>query len=107
IALASLDEGRNYVLTNIVGILLATLANFVGAKYFAFDPERIDVPINDAPPPPSLRPSSIPPRTRNWTAALLFAGCLGYAFVTTVPLAGLRASNEGVNVTMARNIKRS
>jgi putative flippase GtrA len=105
IAMAGMDEGRSYVFTNFVGIILATLVNFVGAKYFAFDPERIAFPNPDE--VPSKRPSSMPPRARNWGIALLFSVCLGYAFISTVPGAELQSPDEGVNVTMAKNIQRS
>jgi putative flippase GtrA len=102
IAMAGMDEGRNYVFTNFVGIMLATLANFVGAKFFAFAPERVAFPDEAA-----SKRSSFPPRTRPWGLALWFAAALAYAFFTTVPRAQLVSENEGVNVTMARNIQHS
>ena len=105
IAMADMDEGRSYVFTNFVGIILATLVNFVGAKYFAFDPERIVFPNQDE--VSNKRPSSMPPRMRNWGIGVLFTMCLGYAFASTVPGAELESPNEGVNVTMAKNIRRS
>lgn len=110
IALAGMDQGRNYLFTNFAGIVLATLVNFVGAKFFAFDPERIDQPSTEAEPEPLVngrRPSSLPPRARDWGVAVLAAGALAYAFVTTVPQSELVLANEGVNVTMARNIQSS
>jgi dolichol-phosphate mannosyltransferase len=107
IALAGMDSGRNYVFTNLVGIMLATLVNFVGAKFFAFDPQRVDAPLPDEPDVRHNRPSSLPPRTRNWGMAALTAVTLGYAFVSSVPGAQLTSPNEGVNVTMARNIHES
>jgi dolichol-phosphate mannosyltransferase len=107
IALAGMDQGRNYVFTNFVGIMLATLVNFVGAKFFAFDPQRVDAPITDEPDARIGRPSSLPPRTRNWGMAALTAATLGYAFLSSVPFAQIRSENEGVNVTMARNIHES
>jgi dolichol-phosphate mannosyltransferase len=103
IVLASMDEGRSYVFTNFVGIILATLVNFVGAKFFAFAPERVEDPGVDE--LPSKRPSSMPPRARSLGLSLLFATGLVYAFATTVPNAQLVSPNEGVNVTMARNIR--
>jgi glycosyltransferase involved in cell wall biosynthesis len=102
IALASMDQGRNYLFTNFVGIMLATFVNFIGAKFFAFDPQRVDAPIDDSPLP--KRRSSLPPRTRNWGLAALVAATLGYALISGVPRAELTSPNEGVNVTMARNI---
>lgn len=107
IALAGMDQGRNYVFTNFVGIMLATLVNFVGAKFFAFDPQRVDVPISDEPEPRTNRPSSLPPRARNWGMAALTVATLGYAFASSVPFAEIRSENEGVNITMARNIQHS
>jgi dolichol-phosphate mannosyltransferase len=105
IALAGMDQGRNYVFTNFVGILLATLVNFVGAKFFAFAPERVELTVDE--PVGKVRPSSLPPAARNWGAAVLVVGTLGYAFASSVPWAELLTSNEGVNVTMARNIHES
>ena len=106
IAVAGMDQGRNYVFTNFVGILLATLVNFVGAKFFAFAPERMDVPAGEE-PLGKQRVSSQPPAARNWGMLALVAVTLGYAFLSTVPWAQLVTSNEGVNVTMARNIQES
>jgi dolichol-phosphate mannosyltransferase len=105
IVIAGIDHGRGYVITNLVGILLATLLNFVGAKYFAFDPERVRETIEEAPGLP--RPRSMPPRMRSWGMAILFALTAAYAFATTVPHAELVQPDEGVNVTMARNIQHS
>ncbi|HKU40953.1 MAG TPA: GtrA family protein, partial [Polyangiales bacterium] len=104
IVIAGIDHGRGYVVTNFIGILLATLLNFVGAKFFAFDPERIKF---DEEPAGIPRPSSVPPKVRAWGLAVIFAISASYAFYTTVPHAELRLPDEGVNVTMARNILRS
>jgi dolichol-phosphate mannosyltransferase len=106
IVIAGIDHGRGYVLTNLIGIVLATLLNFVGAKYFAFDPERVKVATEDV-APGIPRPSSIPPKMRSWGMAALFALTAGYAFMSTVPHAELVEPDEGVNVTMARNIQHS
>ncbi|MET0388675.1 MAG: glycosyltransferase, partial [Polyangiales bacterium] len=102
IALAGMDGGRNYLLTNFIGIILATLVNFVGAKFFAFAPERVEFPDESG-----AKRSSLPPPTRRWGLLLLAAAALGYAFATSVPGAQLGSSEEGVNVTMARNIQAS
>lgn len=104
IVLAGIDKGRGYLLTNLFGIVLATLVNFIGAKYFAFDPERVRFPAEDA---SRTRPTSIAPRMRAWGLAALFGLSFAYAFWATVPHPTLRAPDEGVNVTMARNILRS
>ncbi len=108
IVIAGIDHGRGYVITNFIGIVLATLVNFVGAKFFAFDPERIPSPDPEGLPVRAQpRLSSMPPRARRWGAAALFSIAAAYAFVTTVPFAELRMPDEGVNVTMAKNILRS
>lgn len=41
IELAHLDRGYQYILTNFIGIFLATVINFLGAKFFAFRAERM------------------------------------------------------------------
>ena len=108
IALAGMDQGRNYVFTNFVGIMLATLVNFVGAKFFAFDPQRVDVPDADEPTP--LLASAELAAAED---AQLGHGRAGRGdssathFVSGVPFAELTSENEGVNVTMARNIPES
>jgi dolichol-phosphate mannosyltransferase len=102
IALAGMDSGRNYVFMNFVGIILATLVNFVGAKFFAFAPERVEFPEEAA-----SKRSSFAPAKRPWGVILLAAAALLYAFVSTVPFAQLSSGDEGVNVTMARNIQSS
>lgn len=38
---AGLDSGYWYIVTNLAGIALATLVNFAGVKYFAFDPDSV------------------------------------------------------------------
>jgi dolichol-phosphate mannosyltransferase len=38
---AHLDEGGWYLLTNFIGIVVATGVNFTGSKFFAFSPERL------------------------------------------------------------------
>ncbi|MBW1873129.1 MAG: glycosyltransferase family 2 protein, partial [Deltaproteobacteria bacterium] len=38
---ARLDTGNWYMLTNFIGIMVATAVNFSGSKYFAFSPERL------------------------------------------------------------------
>lgn len=41
IQVAGIDRGYGYLATNFIGIAVATLVNFIGAKYFAFDPGRL------------------------------------------------------------------
>jgi dolichol-phosphate mannosyltransferase len=101
--LTTLDQGTGYgyLLLSAIGIVLATLVNFVGVKYVAFAPERVptDLPegdtahVNDV----SLGPSPL--------VATGFA-LAGTAIVALLLLA-LRptwTSDEQVNLTMARNI---
>jgi dolichol-phosphate mannosyltransferase len=38
---AHLDSGNWYMLTNFIGIMVATAVNFTGSKFFAFSPERL------------------------------------------------------------------
>jgi putative flippase GtrA len=38
---AGIDRGYGYLATNFIGIALATLVNFAGAKYLAFDPRTL------------------------------------------------------------------
>jgi dolichol-phosphate mannosyltransferase len=37
----NLDENNGYMLTNFIGIVVATAVNFAGSKMFAFSPERL------------------------------------------------------------------
>lgn len=110
ITLAGIDAGRGYLVSNVVGIVLATLLNFIGAKFFAFDPARLE----PARPPTTPRPlaaalaaqSTAAPRgSRIWP--WFFAACALYAFASSVLGAQLREGDEGVNVTMAQNIRES
>ena len=41
ILLADIDRGYGYLLTNFIGIVVATIFNFIGAKYFAFNPQKL------------------------------------------------------------------
>ncbi len=38
---AAMDYGSWYILTNLIGILAATVFNFCGSKWFAFSPEKL------------------------------------------------------------------
>jgi len=41
LALAGGCTGRRYIITNLVGILVATALNFAGSKWYAFSPGRL------------------------------------------------------------------
>ncbi|HEX2676685.1 MAG TPA: glycosyltransferase, partial [Polyangiales bacterium] len=101
--MAGIDAGRGYLLSNMVGIVLAMLLNFVGAKFFAFDPDRLRSADTDSAPVPL---SSAPPALAR-ALPLFFLACAVYAFSTGVLHAELRRADEGVNVTMAQNIRES
>lgn len=99
---AALDQGHGYVLSNALGIVLATGFNFVGAKYFAFDPERLSA---RAQPADASRLNE--PRTSGALrigAALLIAIALGYSAFDSSVARHLKTDDEGVNVTMANNM---
>ncbi|MGD8863710.1 MAG: glycosyltransferase family 2 protein, partial [Myxococcales bacterium] len=102
--LTTLDRGYGYVLSNAAGIALATIFNFLGAKYFAFDPDRLafgsdalDRDVPSAPVRPALRRAAV---------ALLSAVTL-YTAVDSTALRALVTDDEGVNVVTARNIEHS
>ncbi|MDB4973085.1 MAG: glycosyltransferase involved in cell wall biosis, partial [Myxococcaceae bacterium] len=96
--MSRLDQGAGYLLLSVIGIALATLINFVGVKYFAFSPERVD--------PRSERVSFAPevgPRRGTTLAVLLLA----LALFAGINLFGApaRTHDERVNVVMAENIR--
>jgi dolichol-phosphate mannosyltransferase len=101
--LTELDRGRGYLLTNAIGIALATVFNFAGAKYFAFDPARLTF----APGGGSVPDSAPEPRIGRGVlacAALVLAAALAYTAIDATALRMLTSDDEGVNVTMARNL---
>jgi glycosyltransferase involved in cell wall biosynthesis/4-amino-4-deoxy-L-arabinose transferase-like glycosyltransferase len=101
--LADLDSGRGYLLSNALGIALATLFNFAGAKYFAFDPERLALgPVAQDDKEPAPEPAH--PRTVRYAAVALLALALAYTAADSTVLRVLATDDEGVNVTMARNM---
>jgi dolichol-phosphate mannosyltransferase len=106
IVMAGIDKGRGYVLTNLVGIVLATLLNFIGAKYFAFDPDRIKYPKPEA-DTGTAKPVSIPAASMARGVPVLLLVAAAYAFASSVPHPQLSLPDEGVNVTMAQNIRHS
>jgi putative flippase GtrA/4-amino-4-deoxy-L-arabinose transferase-like glycosyltransferase len=101
--MTALEQGRGYVLSNAAGILLATMFNFVGAKFFAFDPERLSfgqsVRSREEPEPEAALPRSL---VRG--AGLLGCAALACVAFSSIGLRELHSDDEGVNVTMARNI---
>jgi dolichol-phosphate mannosyltransferase len=96
------DHGYGYLLLSAFGIVLATLVNFVGVKYFAFAPERISPSLDSgAPPAPVKRPIS-------WRFVLLLGVCatLVSAASFTTGQRDRRSHDERVNLVMARHIER-
>jgi len=95
-----MELGHGYIFSNLVGIAGATLFNFAGAKFFAFDPERLTFrrdAIEEVAEPPgeTAHPRSL------WVAAVLALCVSATLFVHERQL---RTDDEGINVTMARNI---
>src|SRR6185295_17005909 len=99
----ALDRGHGYVLSNAAGILLATLFNFAGAKFFAFDPGRLSFGQ-------SLRPLEQPepeaalPRPIVRAATLLCCVAIGCMAFSALARRELQSDAEAVGITMARNI---
>jgi dolichol-phosphate mannosyltransferase len=96
---SDLDRGQGYLLLSVVGIALATLVNFVGVKYFAFAPERLD-PRDEAAGDEDVAA----PGPARWAALLaggLSVALVAWALVRSHPL----AHDEQVNLTMAANIR--
>lgn len=95
--LTRLDRGSGYLLLSVVGIVLATLVNFIGVKYFAFAPDRAA--------PRGAEGESAPPGTarRVQTLATALAACALFA-TTNFTREGPRTHDEQVNVIMAENI---
>jgi dolichol-phosphate mannosyltransferase len=100
IVLAALDAGRGYVLSNFIGIVLATLVNFVGAKYFAFDPQRLEGAARSTRPPAE---AAVAPGVR-WLALGLVAAIGVATLADATAFRQLRSGDESVNLTMARNV---
>jgi 4-amino-4-deoxy-L-arabinose transferase-like glycosyltransferase len=102
---ADLDRGHGYVLSNAAGIALATIFNFAGAKFFAFDPDRLSfgrgaAAAEEAPEAPLGR------GLRLAALAVAFAA-LAYMAGTSTLGREITTDDEGVNITMARNIAQS
>jgi putative flippase GtrA len=99
--LGELDRGYGYVASNAIGIVLATVFNFLGAKYFAFDPARLarraEARKADAGARAISRPLAL-------AAAALLLSVLGYTAFHSTAGRHLQSDDEGVNVTMAANI---
>lgn len=100
--LTDLDRGRGYLLSNAIGIALATLFNFAGAKYFAFDPERLAFG-HAAGSAEGAREVALPRRVLWWASAVL-ALALAYTAAGATFQRALVTDDEGVNVTMALNM---
>ncbi len=104
LSLTSLELGRGYLLVSTIGILVATIVNFVGVKYFAFAKPRAgeaDPSLRTSIEPPVS--SAEPPGARA-ALALALLGCLGL-FLIGVVLGLPRTHDEQVNLIMADNIR--
>lgn len=93
-----LDRGGGYLLLSVIGIVLATLVNFIGVKYFAFAPERPPDTLSER---ESLSPAPLIPRALVIT---VLAGALAIFLVANLRYTGPRTHDEDVNVVMAENI---
>jgi dolichol-phosphate mannosyltransferase len=101
------DHGYGYLLLSALGIVLATLVNFVGVKYFAFAPERIapgsESTTSTSRPSPSAEKSLA--RPLGWLAFALCTALVGAATFGS-GLRDTRSHDERVNLVMARHIER-
>jgi putative flippase GtrA len=99
--LGELDRGYGYVASNAIGIVLATVFNFFGAKYFAFDPDRLARKAEANKADAGARAIS---RPLGLAAGSLLLCVLGYTAIHSTAGRRLQSDDEGVNVTMAANI---
>ncbi|HEX5661086.1 MAG TPA: glycosyltransferase family 2 protein [Polyangiales bacterium] len=97
---SQLDQGSGFLLLSVIGIVLATLVNFVGVKYFAFAPEQPAAVADRV----SLAPPAEGPRRGPTLAVLAMAGAL-FALLS-FRMQGERSHDERVNMVMAENIAR-
>jgi dolichol-phosphate mannosyltransferase len=104
LSLTSLDRGRGYLLVSVIGILVATLVNFIGVKYFAFaKPQPRE---QETLPRPSLEPparSSEPPSGKTALSLVALSGLVFLLIGTILPVQ--RTHDEQVNLIMAENIR--
>jgi dolichol-phosphate mannosyltransferase len=104
LSLTSLDQGRGYLLVSVIGILVATLVNFIGVKYFAFATPRTreaEPSLRISLEPPAM--SREPPSAQAALSLVLLAG--GVFFLASVLLGLPRTHDEQVNLIMADNIR--
>lgn len=99
--MTQLDRGGGYLILSVIGIVLATMINFVGVKYFAFAPERARTPPGER---DSLAPD-VGPRRPTTLAVLLLSLGLFLGLNLLAPQA--RTHDEQVNLIMADNIRDS
>lgn len=102
IVFANLDDGRGYLISNASGIALGTLFNFVGAKYFAFDPQRLSTQKSPGANAP-VRSPTLPA----WLTRGCILVCVSAVCVAALAATSLRADathDEQVNTTMALNM---
>jgi dolichol-phosphate mannosyltransferase len=112
IVAAGVDAGYGYLASNALGIALATLVNFFGAKYLAFDPARFEPPASVPATSSAVarKPNAstvseqraLPTALARAMAAVLVCAC-ALTFVLSTTRRELVIDNEGVNVTMAYN----
>ncbi len=98
--MAMFGLSRAYLVTNLVGIALATFVNFIGAKYFAFAPERMAFgTATDS----EQRSTAV---AGPWPLAAVVAagGAVATWFTATRPLT---TGDEGANAVMGMNIART
>ncbi|HEX6240370.1 MAG TPA: glycosyltransferase family 2 protein [Polyangiales bacterium] len=103
----ALDQGRGYLLLSVIGIVIATLVNFFGVKYFAFAKPR----PSEGEAPELVRPSMDPgagdrrlprPGVAASVALLACAALMAGSALSSAP----RTHDEQVNLTMADNMRR-
>lgn len=102
IVAASVDAGYGYLVSNALGIALATVFNFFGAKYLAFDPARFETRALGAAVKAAQAEPALSRGLLRTISALLVSAC-ALTFVGSTLRRELATDNEGVNVTMASN----
>lgn len=102
----ALDQGRGYLLLSVIGIVLATLVNFFGVKYFAFaKPRSAELEVELVRPSLDSATPALDVPSKGAALALALAACVGLVVISgTRPLP--RTHDEQVNLTMAENIVR-
>jgi dolichol-phosphate mannosyltransferase len=97
-AMTQLDRGYGYLLLSLLGIAVATVVNFVGVKYFAFAPERLE-PAAEPSGDEEVRVAG-PSRGAALLAAGLSAAIVGWALLRPHAL----TDNEQDNLRVATHM---